>query len=307
MIGPLIGLSSLVLYCTVTATTLEFAARLANLTTSGGFGPNQVSAMFGLGTVLAFLILVNKTATLKLKCLMFCVMLPFATQSALTFSRTGVYLAVGAILLGSFYLWRDRRMRFKLGLVLAFSILLATLFVIPFLNHFTGGVLSERFSDTDPTGRDLIFKADLYTFVHHPLFGVGIGMAATYRTIYFSRAIEAHTEFSRLLAEHGVFGLFALVLLLWMAWTALRQAQTPGAKAIVATAIGWSFLFMATTGMRLLAPSFLFGLAFARIDPNLAPKPVLLKQMKRLRTKYLRRTPSLKSPTPITSTSTGYS
>jgi O-antigen ligase len=128
--------------------------------------------------------------------------------------------------------------------------------VIPFLNNFTEGVLSERFKDTDPTGRDLILKADLYTFLHHPVFGVGIGMAATYRRLFFSRAIEAHTEFSRLLAEHGVFGLVALVLMLWMAWTALRQAQTPGAKAIVATALGWSFLFMATSGMRLVALPF---------------------------------------------------
>jgi len=309
MIGPLIGLSSLVLYCTATATTLEFAgnARGVNMTTSGGFGPNQVSAMLGLGTVLAFLIAVNETSTLKLKCLMFGSMLLFATQSALTFSRTGIYLAGGAIVLAAFYLWRDRQMRFKLGLLFACSILLATLFVIPFLNNFTEGVLSERFKDTDPTGRDLILKADLYTFLHHPVFGVGIGMAATYRRLFFSRAIEAHTEFSRLLAEHGVFGLVALVLLLWMAWTALRQAQTPGAKAIVATAIGWSFLFMATSGMRLVAPSFLFGLAFARIYPNPALKPGLLKNRKNLRAKYFRPTPNHKLPTPIASTPNSYS
>ena len=308
LIGPLLGLSFLVLYCTATATTLEFAAnaRGVNMTTSGGFGPNQVSAMLGLGTVLAFLVVVNQTTTLKLKGLMFCAMLLFATQSALTFSRTGVYLAGGTIVLGSVFLWRDRQMRFKLGLVLAFSVLMATLFLIPFLNHFTGGVFSERFKDTDPTGRDLILKADLYTFVHHPLFGVGIGMAATYRQIYFSRAIEAHTEFSRLLAEHGVFGLFALILLLWMAWTALRQAQTPGAKAIVATVVGWSFLFMATSGMRLVAPSFLFGLAFARIHPTLALKHSPLRKLKKLRTKYLRRMPTLKSPTPIVSAPNSY-
>ncbi|MEO8429264.1 MAG: O-antigen ligase family protein [Verrucomicrobiota bacterium] len=308
MIGPLIGLSSLVLYSTATASTLEFTgnARGVNLTTSGGFGPNQVSAMLGLGTVLAFLIALNQTTTLKLKCLMFCAMLLFATQSALTFSRTGIYLAGGAILLAAFYLWRDPRMRFTLGIMLAASILAATLFVVPFLNHFTGGVLSERFKDTDPTGRDLILKADLYTFLQHPVFGVGVGMAATYRQLFFSRAIEAHTEFSRLLAEHGVFGLFALVLMFSMAWTAMRQVRSPGAKAIVATTLGWSFLFMATSGMRLLAPSFLFGLAFARIHPNLALKPSPLKNMKKLRRKHLRRTPNLKSPTPIVSTPISY-
>jgi hypothetical protein len=70
--------------------------------------------MLGLGTVLAFLIAVNETSTLKLKCLMFGSMLLFATQSALTFSRTGIYLAGGAIVFAAFYLWRDRQMRFKL-------------------------------------------------------------------------------------------------------------------------------------------------------------------------------------------------
>jgi O-antigen ligase len=309
MIGPLVGLSSLVLYGTVTATTLEFAHndRGVNIITSGGFGPNQVSAMLGLGTVLAFLIVMNQRTTLKLKCLMFCTMLLFAAQSALTFSRTGIYLAGGAIVVAAFYLWRDRQMRFKLVMVFAFSILVATVFVIPFLRDLTGGVLSERFKDTDPTGRDLILKADLYTFLHHPVFGVGIGMAATYRQIFFSRAIEAHTEFSRLLAEHGVFGLFALVLLFWMAWTALRQAQTPGAKAIAATAIGWSFLFMLSSGMRLVAPSFLFGLAFARIYPNPALKPGPLNNRKNLRAKYFRRTPNRRLPTPIASIPNSYS
>jgi hypothetical protein len=36
--------------------------------------------MLGLGTVLAFLIAVNETSTLRLKCLMFGSMLLFATQ-----------------------------------------------------------------------------------------------------------------------------------------------------------------------------------------------------------------------------------
>jgi uncharacterized membrane protein YGL010W len=73
---------------------------------------------------------------------------------------------------------------------------------------------------------------------------------------------SSHTEFSRLLAEHGLFGLGALLLLALMTAQRFRQAQTPVSRAMVLSMMGWSLLFMAHSAMRLAAPAFLFGLAF---------------------------------------------
>jgi hypothetical protein len=77
--------------------------------------------------------------------------------------------------------------------------------------------------------------------------------------------VAAHTEYTRLLAEHGVFGAVALLLLIVMAVAAIRRSKTIIGKALAASMIGWCFLFMMIDAMRLVAPSFAFGIAYATI------------------------------------------
>ena len=88
----------------------------------------------------------------------------------------------------------------------------------------TDGVLSQRYGlgqtsfgekfILDLTGRALIYEIDLNIFFDHILTGVGPGQAKDLRQVYgYGKRVAAHTEYSRMLAEHGILGLFSLFIL----------------------------------------------------------------------------------------------
>jgi hypothetical protein len=184
-------------------------------------------------------------------------------QSAMTFSRGGLYTAGIAIFLSVAFLLRNARATLQLILVGGFVFLAANYLVLPQLDEFTGGMLSARFESTDPTGRGDLIMSDLRLWAREPIYGVGPGVAKYLRaeTGYFFSA--AHTEETRLLSEHGSFGLCALLLLLVMAWKSVANATTRSNRFTVVAFVSWSLLYMLNAAMRLFAPGLLFGLAFA--------------------------------------------
>jgi hypothetical protein len=97
----------------------------------------------------------------------------------------------------------------------------------------------------------------------HLIFGVGPGMSGQHRQGELN-SIQAHMEYTRLLAEHGVFGLVAIGFLIALSLKSFRQVQSPAQKAFVISLLAWSLLFMFTTAMRTAAPAFLFGLTAIR-------------------------------------------
>jgi hypothetical protein len=111
---------------------------------------------------------------------------------------------------------------------------------------------------------------DLQMWRENPIFGVGPGMGMLYR-YSLQKWVAAHTEYSRLVAEHGVFGLLALILLVVMVIQSIRRARTIMGKALAAAMVSWTLLFMMIDGMRLVAPAFAFGLSFAAILPMSRP------------------------------------
>jgi O-antigen ligase len=148
--------------------------------------------------------------------------------------------------------------------------LLVNFVLLPQLDEFTKGALTKRLINTKLTGRDKLALADLKAFEENPLFGVGPGQAVAYHQKFspHSSQATAHTEFSRLLAEHGVFGLLAMVLLIGIAVQNFRKAKSPQGKALVVSMVSWSFIFMTAAAMRLVAPSFCFGLTAATLSPD---------------------------------------
>ncbi len=234
----------------------------SNFDASGGFGPNQVSSILGAGALVGFLLIFERDVPLKLKVLFGGVMLFLSAQGALTFSRGGLYNVVGAIALASLFLLKDSRTRiqFLLAVILVSSV--AYFLILPRLDNFTKGALSARFEDTEMTGREEIVQADLQIWSDNFILGVGPGVAKEYRA-ELGRDASAHTEFTRLLAEHGIFGLAALFV--FMAAVALNvfKARTIRERAIIVAISGWSFLYMLKAATRLVAPSLMLGLAFA--------------------------------------------
>jgi O-antigen ligase len=260
-VGPLVGIGSIAFFSVYTAEKIVFTAN-SNLITSAGFGPNQVSAALGLGALFALLFIVVGNTSRGLKIFMLCAMFFLATQSALTFSRGGLYNFIGAAILSSIYLARDPQTLVRLFVVAAIAFVLVTLVIFPQLDSFTGGHLGTRFSSTNTTSRTDIAWQDLRLWRRNPLLGVGPGGSAS------ADVDTAHTEFVRLLAEHGTLGFVALVLLIVAAVKNVRKAKSNKAKAVTVCVIAWSFLFMLNAAMRTVSPAFMFGLAFATILPE---------------------------------------
>ena len=267
--GPIVGIAAITFFAISTSTNISFTDE-SNYVSSGGFGPNQVSAALGLGALVAFLSISFWKMNWKLKIPVFGVVIFLAVQSALTFSRGGLYNAAGATILSSFYLIRDPKSRIKFIISIALLFVVATYVLLPRLEAFTGGALSARFQNIDSTNRGEIILEDLRIWTENPILGAGPGGAKFYG------GATAHTEFARLVAEHGIFGAIALLLLLISGIKNIKRRSAIKNKAIAVSAIGWSFLFMLNAAMRLVAPAFMFGLAFATLltEEKTDPKSV---------------------------------
>ncbi len=261
LILPVVGVLTLSFFGIVTSEDLTFGEG-SNFATSGGFGPNQVSAVLGLAALAAFVLVLDHARPLLFRAVMLGLLLAFAAQSALTFSRTGVVALVASIGIGCVFLFQNRRARITLAIGLPVLILASMFVVAPRLESMTGGAIGDRFSDTSPTGRDQLARADWLIFLDHPVLGVGPGQAKALRSIA-GRVGLSHTEYTRLIAEHGILGLIALCLLIGTAVARFRAATGSRERAIVAMLYSWSALFMLVSGMRLVAPAFAFGLASA--------------------------------------------
>jgi O-Antigen ligase len=258
---PLVSVAVATLFFTVTTPEIEFTGE-SNFATSGGFGPNQVSSMLGLGAFLCLACFLLFKNNLNYTLFWGAAALLFASQSVLTFSRGGMYNAVGAVLL--IVLFQMRNLKEGIKQLLPFIAISAVflLLVFPYLDSFTGGALQERFEDRDPTRRGAIVQTDLKIFMENPILGVGVGGAYSERAKYLEYKAMSHTEFGRVVAEHGGLGLISLIAMMLMVVFNFRRQNTLFGRALVAGLIGWSTLFMLNSGMRLAAPSFIWGMSY---------------------------------------------
>ena len=261
--GPAAGVAGVALTGTLTAAYIQFSGG-SNAATSGGFGPNQVSAVLGLGAFFAFFRLLHDKTRPGVKAMLIASVVVFASQSAMTFSRGGLYCAAASAALAGLFLIREKRGTARLLQVAPVLFVIMVYVVVPQVVSFTGGAISERFKKTSLTRRGDLIEADLDIWRDNPIFGVGPGMGADLRG-HYGEHIASHTEFTRLLSEHGLFGVAALVILLGIAVRTFLGAKGPGGKAMTISLMAWSFMFMAANGMRLVAPSFTFGLACVTI------------------------------------------
>ena len=146
--------------------------------------------------------------------------------------------------------------------------------LFPRMDEFTGGALTKRYADRHLTGRDEIMSADIQIFLRNMVLGTGVGQAEEYRLEYYGSTPAAHTEYTRLLAEHGIFGLLAAILMISMGLAGIAKARSPANKAIVTALAVYGLMYMTGNGMRVVLPSLLLGLGRIRIlEPQLSAKP----------------------------------
>ncbi|MEM9594587.1 MAG: O-antigen ligase family protein, partial [Acidobacteriota bacterium] len=261
LMAPMITVLTMAMSGTVSAGNIRFGT-YSNFATSAGYGPNQVSSILGLGGLVCLLLLLHeKEYRSRLVLVVFT--LAFFLQTILTFSRGGVLnVIVCAILFGVHYLSNRRLQRALLGATVV--LVVAGINLLPVINTWTGGSLEARFSDFDTTGRKEIAEADLIIWKENPVLGAGAGMSGWARRKILMRKIAAHTEYTRLLSEHGIFGGLALLCMGLISFQAYRRAPTMLAKGWVAGMTGWTLTAMSHVSMRIVAISLLFGLATLR-------------------------------------------
>lgn len=235
----------------------------SNFQASGGFGPNQVSAALGLGSVVALLMALNEKAPKAWRAMMLGLAILFLVQSMLTFSRTGLYNGLGSLVGAVFFLIRDPRKRMEFVFTLLVGSLLIIFLAWPLLNDFTGGSLEKRFSETHLTQRSEIAEAEMELFSQNLVWGCGIGRATSLRSVHPGAA--SHTEYSRMLAEHGVFGLASIALLFLMGMLAVWKAPPPSGRAYAAAFVSFALLYLIHAATRTAIPGFVFGLAFLSV------------------------------------------
>jgi O-antigen ligase len=230
---------------------------------AGGAGPNQVSNLLALAVVLCWLLLTTVDEPTGFRLFLGLTLVGLLSHAILTFSRGGVFTAGLAIVATLPFLAVEPRTRVALFLLGALVLGVFTFVAWPWINAFTGGMAARRFTDPDTVYRMETALTHLRIWLDHPLFGVGPGFAEPlvddYGLVPFTPA--AHTEYTRLVAEHGLFGLASLVLLLWLALRSFLDAGGPAARAWAVGLLCYALGYMGQSAMRTLGPGFAYGLA----------------------------------------------
>lgn len=236
---------------------------------SGGYGPNQVSTIFGFMISGIFFGQVTKKYLtgfryIDLLCLVF-----FTGLGLITFSRGGLFAAIIAISLAfSYYCYSNQnRLQFIIKTII---ILIITIVTWSTMVIITEGAISRRYGFSegisgedfilDLSGRAEIYKIDLKIFYDHFITGAGPGQATKLREQYgYGRIAAAHTEYSRMLAEHGVLGLFSLSILLGLPIYYYSSSAPRNSKIIKILFGTIALLTMLHSALRIAMPCFAYG------------------------------------------------
>lgn len=268
LIAPVVAITTQAIVSTA-AYTSDFVLA-SNVATSGNYGPNQVSNMLGLAAFACVVVAVLLTKAQGVRLVVVILAMVFLGQALLTFSRGGVYSFLVALVVFGLHALQTSRSRGRFLAVVAAGTLALVLVVFPWLNNFTRGVLALRLVELDSTGRLEASQADWATFLDNPVAGVGVGIGSDYRPAN----LAAHTEYSRLIAEHGLFGIGVLLILGWMLLKRY-MANAPGlSRGIVAGFAVWGLSVMVHSALRLEAIPFAIALAFLSWRLERTPEPV---------------------------------
>ena len=244
----------------------------SNFATSGGFGPNQVATVLVMGMfVLATRFFMSKEGLLYR--LIDLLLLGILTYRALiTFSRGGVLTAILMIVffIGIYYLKVNLKTKFRIKLSLV-VFLIMVFFTWAYSSFQTSGFIEKRYANQDAAGREkedvTTGRTDLVTFefkefIDHPFLGIGVGKVKEVRLNETGVEAASHNEMSRIVAEHGLFGVFAFLILLFT--PLLLRLKNKTNLFFYSFYLFW-LLTINHSAMRIAAPAFIYGLCLLTI------------------------------------------
>ncbi|QTY27248.1 O-antigen ligase [Flavobacterium sp. CS20] len=244
----------------------------SNFATSGGFGPNQVSTILGLGM---FCIYVRLFLTYKhrlLRLVMYGILAFISYRALATLSRGGVLTAVIMCFLFtiSFLRYATPRAKAK-GVAKIIVIILGAIAVWSVTLVATNNMLYNKYTDRNArgikqgdltTGRVEIAETEFEAFFKNPIFGIGVGMAKFYRAKTEGIKAASHNEVTRLISEHGFFGILSILLLIGVPSI---HFLTDNRNIFILPLIVFWFLTINHSAMRIAAPGFIYGLGLLKV------------------------------------------
>jgi O-antigen ligase len=266
----------------------------SNQAASGGYSGNQVATILGLGMFLAFIrfLIPYKNNLLNLINIGLLGLLTY--RCLLTFSRGGFITAIVMMVVFTvlFINWAPLAKKAKatvklVGLGVGGFLLWGTVMAV------TGGLIYNRYAgetalgeDKDiTTGRGDIISNELLAFFEDPFLGVGVGMGKFFRIEEEGDGGASHNEVSRMLAEHGVLGIFALLILLLIP---LGFLLSKNRNLLMLPFVAFWFLTINHSAMRVALPGFMYGFALLSVHyakqkrPKTKPKTTALSRQQAL-------------------------
>jgi hypothetical protein len=93
-------------------------------------------------------------------------------------------------------------------------------------------------------------------------FGVGPGMAEFKRLEMTGEMYSAHIEYSRLMAEHGIFGIMAILIIFLAPISYFFKLKTTDNRILLVMCVAFTCVTLAHSAMRIAAPGFIYGMAY---------------------------------------------
>ncbi len=273
---PLITMSAYLFYKTPNLREIVFKSA-ANFDTTAGFGPNQVATSIGFGIFIMILFFLLKKRITGFLILDLFILIYLIFRGLLTFSRGGMIAGLFGIIVFSFYFSIASKKRITLFFKYLVVSLILLLGVFVYTSSVTNGILTNRYTGKNTfgetkedltSGRTGYLELELQAFYENPIFGVGAGGSKYYRNEHTSRFIgSSHNEMSRLLSEHGIFGLLMLLFLIIVPLKK-NSSKSKIEKAFLYSFYLFWFLTINHSAMRLTFPAFIYSISLMNINFN---------------------------------------
>ena len=219
----------------------------------------------------ALLILFSKSKLVFLVHLALLLMTSF--RGIVTFSRGGVFTAIAMIVVLIFVLyWFANTKAKSIIVILTISSLIIGGFVWTYSVLQTGGMIENRYANKDARGREKVDKlggreeianTELIMFLENPVWGIGVGKNKEYREQMTGIEAASHNEITRLLAEHGVFGILAFMILLFT--PLIFYLNNREHIFLISFFVFW-LLTINHAAMRIAAPAFIYALTLLKVS-----------------------------------------
>ena len=260
----------------------------SNVETSGGFGPNQVSTILGLGVFIFFSRIILESRTKNMALINLIIAFVMAYRGLVTFSRGGMITGFFMIVLLLFFLYFKSNSKGRLKLnILSILLFVALGSVWGYSSHQTSGLIEKRYANQDAlgrskksnfSGREEIAKGEWEIFLKNPIFGVGVGKGVEVRAEKKGKNPTniSHDEITRMLAEHGTLGIIGLLILFFTPFVLYLENKFN--MFLLCFVLFW-LLTINHAAMRIAAPAFVYSLSLLNINLGEISKKRVTEEM----------------------------